>query len=73
MGKDIVPVKTAIDEDTKYTVEDLENITKIYSSAVLSINRKIKVSEFVPPSRLTQEQKHVHVEMTTYLLCNYEL
>lgn len=44
MGKYVVPVKTTIDEDTRYTVEDHGHNTKIDSSAILSINRKIKVS-----------------------------
>ena len=59
--KDIIAVRNAIDEDARYTVEEISDITNINSSAVFSILKEClklrKVCARWVPHLLTENQK----------------
>ena len=74
--KDIIAVKNAIEEDARYTVEEISYTTNINSSAVFSILKERlnlrKVCARWVPHLLTEAQKRLRMESALELLKLYE-
>ena len=65
--KNVATVKTLIEEDTRYTVQEIEELSGIHSSSVLKILRERlglrKICAGWVPHLLTDEHKQVMEKM----------
>ena len=73
--KDIIAVRNTIDEDARYTVEEISDITHINSSAVFSILKDClklrKVCARLDPHLLTDNQKRNRMKSASDLIDLY--
>ena len=73
--KDIIAVRNAVDEDARYTVEEISDITNINSSAVFSILKEClklrKVCSRWVPHLLTDNQKRNRMKSASDLIDLY--
>ena len=76
MEKNVATVKTLIEEDARYTVQETEELSGIYSSSVLKILRKIlglrKIFARWVPHLLTDEQKQSRVRPASQVIEKYD-
>ena len=68
--KNVATVKTLIEEDARYTVQEIEELSGIHSSSVLKILRKI-CARWVP-YLLTDEQKQSRVRLASQIIEKYD-
>ena len=72
--KNVAAVKTLIEEDTRYTVQEIEELSDIHSSSVLKILRKRlrlrKICARLVPHLLTDEQKQSRVRLASQVIEN---
>ena len=74
--KNVATVKTLIEEDTRYTVQEIEELSGIHSSSVLKILcerfglRKICACRV--PHLLTDEQKQSRVRLASQVIEKYD-
>jgi hypothetical protein len=75
--KDISSVKAIVDEDARYTVEEISNMSGLSASYVFSyiicgfhLERKVTVKESVP-HKLTSDQKRERIEKASAFLTRF--
>ena len=70
--KNVATVKTLIEEDTRYTVQEIEELSGIHSSSVLKILRERlglrKICARWVPHLLTDEQKQSRVRLASQVI-----
>ena len=64
--KNVATVKTLIEEDTRYTVQEIEELSGIHSSSVL------KICMHWVPHLLTEEQKQIQVRLASQVIEKYD-
>ena len=73
--KNIATVKTLIEEDARYTVQKMEELSGIHSSSVLKILREglglRKICAHLVPHLLTDEQKRSRVRLASQVIEKY--
>ena len=76
MEKNVATVKTLIEEDTCYTVQEIEELSGIHSSSVLKILRERlglrKICTCWVPHLLTDEQKQSRVRLASQVIEKYD-
>jgi histone-lysine N-methyltransferase SETMAR len=76
MEKNIATVKTLIEEDARYTVQEIEELSGIHSSSVLKILRERpgirKICVRWVPHLLTDEQKQSRVRLASQVIEKYD-
>ena len=76
MEKNIVTVKTLIEEDAHYTVQEIEELSGNYSSSVLKILHEQhglrKICSHWVPHLLTDEQKQSRVRLASQVIEKYD-
>ena len=76
MEKNVATVKTLIEEDARYTVQELEELSCIHSSSVLKILRErlglCKICTPWVPHLLTDEQKQSRVRLASQVIEKYD-
>ena len=74
--KNIATVKTLIEEDTRYTVQEIEELSGIHSSGVLKILRERlglwKICARWVPHLLTDEQEQSRVRLASQVIEKYD-
>ena len=74
--RNVATVKTLIDEDTRYTVQEIEELSGIHLSNVLKILcerlRLRKICTCWMPHLLTDEQKQSRVRLTSQVIEKYD-
>ena len=74
--KNVATVKMLIEEDTRYTVQEIEELSGIYSSSVLKILRERlglrKICACWVPHLLTDEQKQSRVRLASQVIEKYD-
>ena len=74
--KNVATVKTLIEEDTCYTVQEIEELSGIHSSSVLKILRERlglrKICVRWVPHLLTDEQKQSRVRLASQVIEKYD-
>ena len=74
--KNVAPVKTLIEEDKRYTVQEIEELNGIHSSSVLKILRErlgqCKICPCWVPHLLTDEQKQSRVRLALRVIEKYD-
>ena len=74
--KNVATVKTLIEEDTHYTMQDIEELSGIHSSSVLNILReRLGLRKIYPrgvPHLLTEEQKQSQVRLASQVIEKYD-
>ena len=74
--KNVATVKTLIEEDTRYTVQEIEELSGIHLSSVLKILRKqlglCKICAHWVPHLLTDEQKQSRVRLASQVIEKYD-
>ena len=74
--KNIATVKTLIEEDTCYTVQEIEELSGIHSSSVLKILPEqlglCKICARLVPHLLTDEQKQSQVRLASQIIEKYD-
>ena len=72
--KNIATVKTLIEEDARYTMQEIEELSGIHLSSVLKILRErlglCKICSCWVPHLLTDEQKRSRVRLTSQVIEN---
>ena len=75
--KIVATVKTFIEEDTRYTVQEIEELSRIQSSSVLKILRERlglrKICTCWVPHLLTDEQKQSRVRLASQVIEKYDV
>ena len=73
--KNVATAKTLIEEDTRYTVQEIEELSGILSSSVLKILRERlglrKICAYWVPHLLTDEQKQSRVRLASQVIEKY--
>ena len=76
MEKNVATVKTLIEEDARYTVQGIEELSGIHSSSVLKILRQRlglrKICARWVPHLLTHEQKQSRVRLASQVIEKYD-
>ena len=76
MEKNIVTVKTLIEEDARYTLQEIEELSGIHSSNVLKILREQlglrKICVRWVPHLLTDEQKQSRIRLASKVIEKYD-
>ena len=76
MEKNIATVKTLIEEDAHYTVQEIEELSGIHSSSVLKILRErlglCKICTRWMPHLLNDEQKQSQVRLASQVIEKYD-
>ena len=76
MEKNVATVKTLIEEDARYTVQEIEELSGIYSSSVLRILReRLGLREICArwvPHLLTDEQKQSRIRLASQVIEKYD-
>ena len=74
--KNVATVKTLIEEDARYTVQEIEELSGIHSSSVLKILHERlglrKISTRWVPHLLTDEQKQSRVRLASQVIEKYD-
>ena len=74
--KNVATVKTLIEEDACYTVQEIEELSGIHSSSVLKILRERlglrKICARLVPHLLTDEQKQSGVRLASQVIEKYD-
>ena len=74
--KNVATVKILIEEDTRYTVQEIEELSGIHSSSVLKILRERlglrKICARRVPHLLTDEQKQSRVRLASRVIEKYD-
>ena len=74
--KNVATVKTLIEEDARYTVQEIEELSGIHSSSVLKILREqlglCKICACWVPHLLTDEQKQSRVRIASQVIEKYD-
>ena len=74
--KNVATVKTLIEEDTHYNVQEIEELSGIHSSSVLKILREQlglrKICTCWVPHLLTDEQKQSRVRLASQVIEKYD-
>ena len=74
--KNIATLKTLIEEDARYTVQEIEELSGIHSSSVLKILRErfglLKICTRWVPHLLTDEQKQSRVRLASQVIEKYD-
>ena len=74
--KNIATVKTLIEEDARYTVQEIEELSGIHSSSVLKMLRERlgqrKICARWVPHLLTDEQKQSRVKLASHVIEKYD-
>ena len=72
MEKNVATVKTLIEEDARYTVQEIEELSGIHSSSVLKILRErlglCKICTRWVPHLLTDEQKQSRARLASQVI-----
>ena len=75
--KNVATVKTLIEEDARYTVQEIEELSGIHSSSVLKILRERhglhKICACWVPHLLTDEQKQSRVTLESQVIEKYDM
>ena len=75
MEKNVATLKTLIEEDARYTVQEIEELSGIHSSSVLKILREqlglLKICARCVPHLLTDEQKQSQVRLASQVIEKY--
>ena len=76
MEKNVATVKTLIEEDARYTVQEIEELSGIHMSSVLKILRERlglrKICACWVPHLLTDEQKQSRVRLASQVIEKYD-
>ena len=76
MEKNVATVKMLTEEDTRYTVQEIEELSGIHSSSVLKILRERlglrKICARRVPHLLTDEQKQSRVRLASRVIEKYD-
>ena len=74
--KNVATVKTLTEEDARYTVQEIEELTSIHSSSVLKILRERlglrKICAHWVPHLLTDEQKQSRIRLASQVIEKYD-
>ena len=74
--KNVATVKTLIEEDARYTVQEIEELSRIHSSSVLKILRERlglrKICAHWVPHLLTNEQKQSRLRLASPVIEKYD-
>ena len=74
--KNVATVKKLIEEDARYTVQEIEELSGIHSSSVLKILRErlglCKICVCLVPHLLTDEQKQCRVRLASQVIEKYD-
>ena len=71
--KNVATVKTLTEEDTRYTVQEVEELSDIHSSSVLKILRELrKICTRWVPHLLTDEQQQSWVRLASQVIEKYD-
>ena len=77
MEKNIATLKTLIEEDARYTMQEIKELSGIHSSSVLKILREglglRKICSRWVPHLLTDEQKQSRVRLASQVIEKYYL
>ena len=73
MEKNVVTVKTLIEEDARYTVQEIKELSGIHTSSVLKILReRLELCKIWVPHLLTDEQKQSRVRLASQVIEKYD-
>ena len=74
-GKSVATVKTLTEEDARYTMQEIEELSGIHSSSILKILRErlgiCKICTRCVPNLLTDEQKQSRVRLASQVIEKY--
>ena len=72
--KNVASVKTLIEEDACYTVQEIEELSGIHSSSVLKIlHERLGLHKLWVPHLLTEEQKQSQVRLASQVIEKYDI
>ena len=73
--KNVATVKTLIEEDARYTVQEIEELSGIYSSVLKILRKRLglrKICALWVPHLLTDEQKQSRVRLASQVIEKYD-